>query len=432
MFVIPAVALLVLLLLQFRHGFVWFGARLIDPNYVIVALAIVILFGAWRLVSVIQAFLIGVSRPERLKVDRVALGILVGVILVSHLGATFLLAVDFQAASNIFKPGGPLVDLSTPMPSATPTLAPNETPQPTDATTPGPPTITSRVTILFNGVDATTGVGDRGNQILYDSDLVVSYDPDTNSLQMISVPRDAASLPYYFKMSAPRTKLNTIPTNVKAGYIKSPDAPYTTLLKEISYLVGLPINYYAVMDFTGFIKMIDTVGGIDVTNAAAIDDPTYDWLDNVHFGFKLAAGLQHLDGKNALAYVRSRHSAGDNDFGRSARQQEVLIDLLRKMAEPDQIVNFPSLIETLGASVTTNFPADKVADFVAIGQSIPKDKISQVVLDPSDRYSRYFTIPGGGASSGVCLDNSALAQLSIKLFGADSTWNGKTPPPQTC
>jgi len=58
-----------------------------------------------------------------------------------------------------------------------------------------------------------------------------------------------------------------------------------TLVKEVSYLVGIPIDYYAVMDFDGFQKMIDMVGGIDVVNQNAISDPTYDWLDGHPEGF---------------------------------------------------------------------------------------------------------------------------------------------------
>ena len=79
----------------------------------------------------------------------------------------------------------------------------------------------------------------------------------------------------------------------------------------MSYLVGIPINYYAWMDVGGFVKMIDAVGGIDVNNPEVIADPTYDWLDGSPHGFYLSAGPHHLDGRDALAYVRSRHTFGD-------------------------------------------------------------------------------------------------------------------------
>jgi LCP family protein required for cell wall assembly len=260
--------------------------------------------------------------------------------------------------------------------------------------------------------------------------MVVSYDPATNSVQMVSVPRDSASFPLYFgnHQTVPvTTRINSLPTYVQNGWIRSPDSPYMTLVKEVSYLVGIPIDYYAVMDFDGFQKMIDMVGGIDVVNQTAINDPTYDWLDGHPEGFFLAAGPQHLDGEQALAFVRSRH--GSSDWARSSRQQQVLVALLHKMAQPDQILNLPGLISTVGSSVTTNFPSDQVADYVAIGQDVPSENIRQVVLGPP------YTITGVNnvnSAATTCLLNARVAALSIQLFGKDSTWYGKPAPANTC
>jgi LCP family protein required for cell wall assembly len=282
------------------------------------------------------------------------------------------------------------------------------------------------VTILFTGFDSAPGRGET----LYDSLMVVSYDPITNSVQMVSVPRDSTSFPLYFgshNVVPSWLRLNTVPTNVvKEGIVGSPDSPYMTLVNEVGYLVGIHIDYYAAMDLGGFVKMIDSVGGIDVVNPAVINDGSYDWLDGSRFGFYLAAGAQHLDGRHALAYVRSRKSPGDNDFGRSSRQQQVLVELMHKMAQPGQILNLPGLISTLGSSVTTNFPADQVANYLDIGQKIPSDNIKQVVLSPDQSYSEY--LPNGA----LCLFNSKLSALSVQLFGKDSLWSGKPAAENTC
>jgi anionic cell wall polymer biosynthesis LytR-Cps2A-Psr (LCP) family protein len=186
------------------------------------------------------------------------------------------------------------------------------------------------------------------------------------------------------------------------------------------------------MNLLGFVKMIDAVGGIDVDNPATINDSTYDWLNGAPYGFYLAAGRQHLDGKHALAYVRSRHGSdgtgGNSDYARSDRQQQVLVALLHKMAQPSQILALPGLISTLGSSVTTDFPANKVADYVAMGQSIPSGNIKQIVLSPPT-YSK-TGISTVTASS--CLLNAQVATLSIQWFGKDSTWYGKPAPANTC
>ena len=242
---------------------------------------------------------------------------------------------------------------------------------------------------------------------------------------LVSVPRDTASFPFYFGgVDSPSTRINSIPTYVRNGWLKSPDSPYTTLVKEISFLVGIPINYYAVMDFNGFKAMIDDVGGIDVVNPSVISDPSYEWTDG-KVGFYLAAGPRHLDGTHALAYVTSRH--GSSDWARSSRQQQVLVDLLHKMAQPSEILALPNLISTLASSVTTTFPADQVADYVAIGQNIPSQNFSQVVLGPP-----YSILGISKVNSSTCLLNNKVAALSIKLFGTDSLWYGKPAPANTC
>jgi LCP family protein required for cell wall assembly len=398
-----------------------FAAQLFaDRNVGIAAIAILILLGVWRLVAVVHAFLGGQPRESRRVVDRGILAVLAVLIVVSHLGGGYYLLAYSDAGTQVFNPNNPdLIDQ--------PSLAPGETAQPSQSLP--PPVEGGRVTVLFTGVDSAPGRGET----LYDSIMVVSFDPKTNSVQMISVPRDSASFPFYFGgVDSPTVKINSIPTYVRHGWIKSPDSPYLTLVKEVSYLVGIPINYYAVMDLNGFVKMIDTVGGIDVTNPAAINDGTYDWLNGAPYGFYLAAGPQHLDGKHALAYVRSRHGSdgtgGNSDYARSDRQQQVLIALLHKMAQPNQILALPNLISTLGSSVTTDFPANKVADYVAMGQSVPSGNIKQIVLAPPT-----YSINGiSSVTASSCLLNDKVAALSIQWFGQDSTWYGKPTPANTC
>lgn len=415
LFAVPAVLALLLLAYELRQGLVVFAARFADPAFSRDAAAIVVLLGVLRLAAVFHAFggIEQVKIPRNL--DRLVVVALVAVITISHAGAGYLLSVTSDAFSPVFNPRSSFGDLATTDPGSSAWSGPAASPLPT-------PVAGGRVTILFTG----TSSGDSSN--LYDTIMVVSYDPKTDSVQMISVPRDSASFPFYFGgVDSASIKINSLPTYVRNGLIKSPDSPYTTLVKEASYLVGIPINYYAIMYVNGFVKMIDMVGGIDVNNPKVIDDPTYDWLDGSPYGFYLSAGPHHLDGRHALAYVRSRHTFGDYDWGRSSRQQEVLVDLLHKMSQPSQVLNLPKLISTLGSSVTTDFPADKVADYVAIGQSIPSQNFKQVVLGPPYTILNITTV-----NAATCLLNDKVAALSIQLFGQDSLWYGKPAPANTC
>lgn len=405
LFALPAVLVLLVLIYEMRRGLVPFEARFINPDVALGALVIVVLLGGWRVVAVAHAFVAGEAFDTRRTLERAVLAALVAVIVVSHSAAGYILWVTYNADLKVFGPSNNnLVVTASPAPS----LPLGVTPEPTLATaTPPPPG--SRVTILFTGVDADP----TRQEHLYDSIMVVSYDPPTNSVQMVSVPRDSACFPlYYGGQVSTAFRINSLPTNVRAGF-KSPDDPYPTLVKEVSYLVGISINYYAIMDLGGFVKLIDMVGGIDVNNQAAINDGSYDWLGaKPGYGFFLSAGPHHLDGIDALAYVRSRH--GDSDYARASRQQEVLLELLHKMAEPGQILKLPDLISTLGASVTTTFPKDQIADFVAEGQAVPSQNIKQIVLGPPT-----YSVYNGNGSSRLLMDK--VAELSVQLFGKDST-----------
>jgi LCP family protein required for cell wall assembly len=201
-----------------------------------------------------------------------------------------------------------------------------------------------------------------------------------------------------------------------------------TLVNEVSYLVGVRIDYWAVMDLGGFARTIEDVGGIDVFNSTAIADPGYDWLDGTTpAGFYLAAGKQHLNGKQALAYARSRHGPSNSDYKRAGRQQQVILALLHKMSSPSQLLKLPRLISDVGSNVETTFPANRVADYAAAAANVPSSNFTQIVLGPP------YTVGGITKSkASICLLMPKVASESITLFGEDSTWYGKPEPTNTC
>jgi LCP family protein required for cell wall assembly len=255
--------------------------------------------------------------------------------------------------------------------------------------------------------------------------MVVSVDTKAKTIAMVSVPRDSSGYPLYWGGTG-HIKINSIPTYVKNGWLDSPDEPLPTLVKEIGYLVGVPINYYGVMDLGAFMKIIDLVGGVDINNHSAINDPSYDWMDGSPYGFALSAGPHHLNGRNALAYTRSRHGSGNSDYARAARQQEVLASVAHKMATPAMITKLPSLMDAAGSSVTTNFPASQVPDMVEFAQSVPATNYFSYVLGPP-----YSVSTATATAATSCLDLGKVAPLSVKLFGTDSRYYGKKQP-STC
>ena len=424
-FAVPPVLLVLLMAYAMRRGaFVLATQLFADRTIGLITVALVLLFGAWRLVAVLHAYAASRRAQSHRILQRGLLGGLVLVIVATHLVSGVVLLSVSNAGAQVFNPTSSSIART----GASNSLAPGATPT-------AVVTFNQRITILLSGVDAGPEAGREG-QLLYDSMMVVSFDPIGNNVQMISVPRDATNFPLYFGgVRKYPHKLNELASDVKAGF-NSPEAGpnddakgYATIVNEVQYLVGVHIDYTAKMDLNQFVSLVDMVGGIWVNNPTAICDcaypgwPGYDWMDGSPLGFKLAAGMQHLDGRTALAYVRSRHSNGDSDWGRQSRQQQVLLALLKQMTSLDQLPNLLNVINKLPQLMTTDLPSSMASDLVAnYTQNNPQ--IKQVVFN-----GPYFWGYLGGAS---CLNYNKIADLSRQLFGKDSLWQGVEDPPYTC
>jgi polyisoprenyl-teichoic acid--peptidoglycan teichoic acid transferase len=313
---------------------------------------------------------------------------------------------DRRIASNDFSQNtdGTSVDAS----------GPNGTPIPyyvEPGVTPAP--LAHRVTILLTGVDFMAG----RDHALNDTLLVVSLDTDAGQVAMISVPRDTAGFPlYYGGTSSPTMKINSIQTYVRNHWLRSPDPPMTTLTKEIGYLIGIPVNYYAQIDMDGFVQLIDLVGGVDVVNPTALaDDPFYP-------GWQEPAGPIHLDGKNALIYVRSRDTPGSNDYYRDSRQQDVLIALEKKLANPGMAPQFQQVLGLAGKLIQTNFPLETVKDYTPYVAKFTSGPVLRCVL--GQPYSYYVPRSTTGVST-TRLNMDLVANLSVQYFGTESRYYGQ-------
>jgi LCP family protein required for cell wall assembly len=397
-FALPVFLVAGLALYEARRGPAVLVARLLDPTVAAAVFVAVVGLGLWRLAAVIHAYRSARSAGARRTPGRIWLGLLLVIVASSHaIGAAYVFSA-YRMDMGIFAVGGN---------GAEPALNLGQG---------------SRVTVLLAGLDQYSTRSER----LYDSLMVVSVDTKSKRIATINVPRDTAGYPLYWGGTG-KVKINAIPTYVRNGWLKSPDQPVTTLVKEVGYLVGIPINYYCVVDLGSFMKIVDMVGGVEITNSSAINDPTYDWLDKGPTGFKLSAGAHHLNGRLALAYARSRHGAGNNDYKRAERQQQLLVALARKMGDPAMAGRLPDLMGEAGALIKTNFPASGVADMVDLAQSIPSSSFDKYVLGPP--YSVSTTKSGGASTS--CLRLDRVAALSVKLFGADSRYYGN-PQPASC
>jgi LCP family protein required for cell wall assembly len=207
--------------------------------------------------------------------------------------------------------------------------------------------------------------------VLTQSIILVSVDPTSPDVAMVSIPRDSwVPIPTYGRQK------------IDVAYEVGGIALARTTVEN---LFGIHVDYYAWVGLDGLVKVIDSLGGVDVTVLHPILDETYpDDLagSNPYAFFRLyiPAGPQHLDGTTALQYVRSRHGDLQSDFGRSARQQQVLLALKDRAADPSTIERIPALAGALSGAVKTDLTLPQVIQLANMARGISSGRIHQQVL----------------------------------------------------
>ncbi len=392
----------------------------ITPSGAMTVLILLLVTMAWRLVAMVDAVL-SVRRRATVSTTAVAVtGVLAIGILAMHLSASYLAWSVYDAGSRIFVGGGPDDgNVAQATQDAGASALPGESPAVEDdyEVTPEetPATSDSRINILLTGVDSA----ETRTTALTDTLMVISIDPVANSVAMLSLPRDISN----FELYDGRTytgKINSFMTWVRKHPDDFQDNPFPALMKQVGYMIGVPIHYFAAVDLQGFRRLIDAVGGVTVDNPRAINDPAYDWLDGTH-GFTLPAGNVKLSGRTALAYARSRQGLGDSDFTRAARQQQLLVAVRQKLTSPEMITKLPEIIGVAGDTVRTNLPTERMDEFIGIARNMDGDAIKQYVLGPPYAYHPPTASTGGIYT--LRLDMDRMAKLSRTLFGSDSRYS---------
>ena len=282
-----------------------------------------------------------------------------------------------------------------------------------------------RITILLLGVDQRPG--DKSVPRT-DTMIVLTMDPNSGHLGMISIPRDMwVHIPAY-DLSA---KINTAyQMGEKRHY---PGGGAALVKKTVSDLIGYPIHYYFMVNFDGFEQMIDQIGGIDVNVPYAIDDTKYP--DNnygvIHIHFN--AGEQHLNGDLALKYARTRHQ--DSDYGRARRQQQVILAVKNKVLQrqmiPSLMLKLPQLLNTLQGAIHTDLPLDKMMALAEMLQNADVKHVDQLVLD-----NHYGTESYSEGGAWILVPDMAKIRPAVdRIFGAtdnvpgDKTHAATATPP---
>ena len=267
-----------------------------------------------------------------------------------------------------------------------------------------------RVTVLLVGIDYAPGRDTH----LTDTMLVATIDSATGEGAMISVPRDLYGVPLPGG-GVYNAKLNSLMVTASEHPDEYPLGGPGTLKATIGELLGTRIHYFAAIDLDGLRQVIDTVGGIDVSVERTIDDPEFNDPFTNEFGFYLEAGEHHLDGSTALAYVRSRMGAGDSDFTRAERQQQVLTSIAEKLTSGNILVTLPGLLDAIRDNLATDIPSSRIPDLAAEGQDADLGALQRHVLTPPE-----FVTPEPFSAAGYILhpDLDAIRELGDRIFGS--------------
>jgi len=327
----------------------------------------------------------------------------------------------------------------------------------------------NRVNILLLGV----GGGTHDGPDLTDTMIFVSADLTNKKVTLVSIPRD-------LWIPELKQKINTAYT---LGEEKQKGGGLMLAKATVSHLLNQQIDYAVKIDFNGFVKAVDMVGGLDITVDNTLDDYQYpiEGKENDSCGHNdteiasLSAqleaasvmpqdsfpcryehlhfdkGLQKMDGITALKFVRSRHAEGEegSDFARSKRQEKVITAFKNKVFSVNTFLNpikVVGLVNLLSGSIDTDIKTDEYDDFIKLAERLKGAKINSTVLDigddqtgriglllnppiSSDYNNAYVLIPTSGVGDYTKIQD--YVSCEIKLGNCDISKNGVIiPTPQ--
>ena len=224
------------------------------------------------------------------------------------------------------------------------------------------PLFTRRQTILLVGTDANQNAADPWIGTRTDTIILLNVDPKTKSVNAISVPRDSK---VYIPHDHGIQKINA------AHAIGGIDLTKETLEETL----GIKINHYIMVNDAAVEKAVDALGGVPIYVEKEMH--YHDYSGNLHVN--LHKGLNILDGRNAVGYLRFRKD-GLGDIGRTQRQQWFLRGLLEKLQSPQAIPKIPELINTVTTYVKTDLSLYEISQLASLSKNIDMNKIEVATL----------------------------------------------------
>jgi LCP family protein required for cell wall assembly len=398
-------------------------ASILKPDAVLALLFLDALFFGWRLIAIAHAFLAG-GRARIGGAGAVGLLLVVGLATAPQAYAGFLGLRVYETALRVCPTCAGMADASGSAPARR-LLFVGDDPGTTTGPTPAPD---GRINVLLMGVDNRTS--EQGGRT--DTLIVVSVDPVGRTASLLSIPRDLVDVPlpgggiYRGKINGLLLHVNTHPDD--PAFAGAGGSGTRALQDAVGELLGIEIHYYAKVDLSGFVKVIDAVGGVDVEVQRPLDDPKYRefGID----GFHVEAGLQHFDGQHALAYARVRRPVGETDFTRAARQQEVLVAIKDAVLEGgalELLGELPGLLDAIGDAVRTDLPPSRYNDLAFLAEGIDGTDVVNVVM----KFPLVHPSQGGDPRGSIQIpDVPAIRAMTATLFSSPGTPPTPWPTPR--
>lgn len=312
---------------------------------------------------------------------RLSLALLVAFLITALITAvlTFIVVRDLVTSWELTSLPGIAITEATPTAVGAPVVISDaQTPlQPASGPTPQPWDGASRVTVLVMGLDYRDWAAGEGAPRT-DSMILLTIDPLARTAGMLSVPRD-------LWVNIPGFEYGRINTAYSLGEAFTlPGGGPGLAMTTVEELLGVPIDYYAQIDFSAFVRFIDEIGGIKIDVAEPITvDPLGD--NNAK---NLKPGRQTLPGDLALAYARARKTEG-GDFDRAQRQQQVILAIRDRVisldALPTLIAKAPVLYQELSAGVNTNLSLEQAIQLAWLAQQVPDENIRRGAIAPPEQ-----------------------------------------------
>lgn len=242
-----------------------------------------------------------------------------------------------------------------PAASISPTLEPTPEPSPTLSAE----LMDRRWTILYVGTDRNAHREAAGEPINTDALMLVSLSADQSELTLVSLPRDTVDVPLADGTTYPR-KINGLYA----------DQGMEELVGAMEALYEVEIDGHVLLDMDDFASLVEAVDGVRVSPEEPLVDPVV--------GLDLEAGPQKLDAAETLGYVRTRV---DQDYGRMGRQQEVVVDLVQRLVDPEAEIDLSALLDGLD-SLETDLPLDELFTLMELASRATDAEVNELVIQP--------------------------------------------------